>query len=94
MSRYALLLTFLVAVAIIAWDEIKVAQRFPMPKRFVYAAVVWGILGVIAELGADDVAAAFGVGMVLVLAYQHYKAPAAVPPDQTGRTRSEYPATQ
>jgi len=72
MSRYTLLITFLAAVGMVAWDEVKVEQRFPKPARFMYVAVIWAVLGIVAEMGADNVAAAFGVGLVLVLAYQHY----------------------
>lgn len=79
MNRYGLLATFLIAVAMNAWDEMKVKQRVPQPQRFVYIAVVWGVLGIVAEMGAPDLAAVFGAGMVLALAYTHFNASQTAP---------------
>jgi hypothetical protein len=38
----------------------------------VYAGIVWGILGVVAEVGAPELAAAFGVGFLLALGYNYF----------------------
>lgn len=70
--RAGLLATFLAAIAIRAWDELKYEQRMPKPEVFWHIAVVWGVLGLISELGADDLAALFGLGYLLMLMYRFY----------------------
>jgi len=71
-SRFALLATFLAAVGVVTWDEIKRMQRVPHPEKYVHAAVVWAILGIVADLGAPEIAALFGFGMVLSMLYRFY----------------------
>jgi hypothetical protein len=95
MGRPALLVTFLVAVAMVTWSELKVNHRIPQPQRFVFAGVVWGVLGVVSELGGPELAAVFGLGMVLVLTYQLYNGGglAATRP-ATAQEKTVNPATQ
>jgi hypothetical protein len=71
--RFGLLATFVSAVAIITWDELKNKQRFPHPEVYVHAAVVWAILGVVSDLGAPDIAALFGLGLLLSMLYIYVK---------------------
>ena len=72
MTRFGLLITFIIAIGILTWDEIKNQQRVPVPTKYVHAAVVWGILGIIADFGAPEVASVFGLGLVLAMAYGYY----------------------
>jgi hypothetical protein len=74
MGRPILLLTFLTAVAIIAWQQIHKAGQIPHPSKFVYAGAVWAVLGVASELGAPELSAAFGVAFVIALAYRYFAA--------------------
>lgn len=70
MERFGLLTTFGLAVALIAWHEMKYEQRVPRPERFVFAALVWAVLGVISDLFSPELATLFGIGIVLTLLYQ------------------------
>lgn len=75
--RFGLLATFIAAIGIISWDELKHKQRVPHPEVYIHAAVVWAILGIISELGVPELAAIFGLGLVLSMLYIYFK---AVPP--------------
>lgn len=77
--RFGLLATFMLALAILTWDEVKHQQRVPHPDVYWHAAVVWAILGIASELGVPELAALFGVGYVLSMMYGYFKAPLADP---------------
>jgi hypothetical protein len=70
--RFGLLSTYVAAIAIVTWREVKLYQRTPEPKYYVRVAIVWGILGVVAELGVPELAALFGLGFVLAMLYDFY----------------------
>lgn len=70
LQRFGLLTTFLVAVALIAWTEMRYEQRVPRPERFVFVGLVWATLGIISDLVSPELAALFGVGLVLTLLYR------------------------
>ena len=70
--RFGLLSTYVAAIAIVTWREVKLYQRTPEPKHYVRVAIVWGILGVVAELGVPELAALFGFGFVLAMMYDFY----------------------
>lgn len=72
--RFGLFVTFILAMGILTWDELKNHQRIPQPQKYVHAGVVWAILGFVAEFGAPEVAAIFGVGLVLAMTYSYYNA--------------------
>lgn len=72
MSRSALMVSFLAAIGIVTWHEIKTLQRIPHPATYVHAAVVWAILGIVSDLGAPELAAVFGAGLVLSMVYRFY----------------------
>lgn len=80
--RFGLLATFISAIAILTWDEIKNQQRVPEPQVYVHAAVVWAVLGIVSELGVPELAALFGLGYVVSMLYTYVK-PAIVAPIQT-----------
>jgi hypothetical protein len=69
--RAGLTVTLMVAVAILVWDEIHTKMRVPHPERFINAALVWGVLGVMAELGAPEIATLLGAGLVLTMLYTY-----------------------
>lgn len=68
-QRFGLLTTFTMAVSMLAWREMRQEQRMPQPQKFIYAAIVWAILGVFADLGAPELATLFGIGFVIALYY-------------------------
>jgi hypothetical protein len=70
--RQGLLVSFIAAIGLITWDELKNRQRVPHPERYVSAVIVWFILGLVAELGAPELAGLFGIGLVLTLYYSYY----------------------
>jgi hypothetical protein len=70
--RRGLLTTYIIALSIITWDEVKNFQRVPQPKRYLYATLVWAVLGFLADMGLDSIAVLFGVGLVLSMAYSQY----------------------
>jgi len=77
--KVGLLATYFAAISIITWDEIKNQQQIPHPQKFIYATVVWAVLGAVSELGLDDLAALFGLGLVLTMLYRFYRAPSSPP---------------
>lgn len=92
-------MSFLAAVGIITWQELRQFHRAPRPERFLYVAVVWGLLGVVSEVGGDDIAAVFSVGLVLTLLYSYYNNTPAVKatqanPVQQNQTQAEAHANQ
>lgn len=72
MTRIGLLATFLIAVGMVTWDEVKNLHRVPFPARYLYIGIVWAVLGLISELGAPEIGAVFGVGLVVAMAYSFY----------------------
>lgn len=71
--RFGLLATFIAAISILTWDELKTKQRVPHPEVYIRAAVVWAILGLIGELGVPELASLFGLGLVLSMLYVYVK---------------------
>lgn len=67
--RTGLLTTLLLAVGIISYQEMIKMQRTPKPQSFTYAVGAWSVLGLIAELGAYEIAFALGVGLILAMVY-------------------------
>ena len=84
MSRPALLVTFILAVLILAWHDIQTFQIVPKPQTFMHAVWVWFILGIVSEIGLPEIAAAFGVGLIIAMAFTYYKnkTPLLAPKDQ------------
>lgn len=72
-SGIGLLVTYFAALAIITWDELKHKQRIPHPENYVRAGIVWAILGVVAEIGAPEVAGIFGLGLVVAMLYVYFQ---------------------
>jgi hypothetical protein len=70
-GRKLLVTSFVFAIIIAAWSEIKEFKRPPQPKRFVGAGVAYGLLGLIAPIISIELAGLFGVGLLLTLLYQH-----------------------
>ena len=70
-----LVATFIAAIGILAWDEVNIEKRVPMPSKFVYAGIVWGVLGIVAELGAPEIAFIFAVGILLSMGYVYFQSP-------------------
>jgi len=67
----AMLLTmFFLAIAIVAWDDIKHGGVWPRPRRFMGAGAVFGILGLVTPFVGAQVTGIFGAGMVLALFYK------------------------
>lgn len=72
---FGLLGTFVIGIGIITWDEVKNQQRVPHPERYMYVALVWGVLGIIGELGAPELAALIGLGYIITLIYRNLGKP-------------------
>lgn len=72
-GRRMLLITFILALAIVTYQEVHDAKLIPRPRRYIGAGVVYGILGVLAPFISYPLAGWFGAGMVLTLVYQHYQ---------------------
>lgn len=87
MGRPVLFMTFLAAVGLITWQELRLYARAPRPERYVYAALVWALLGIVSEMGGDDIAAAFSVGLVLTLVYQFYRDKGSIAATQENRVQ-------
>lgn len=66
----ALTVTAIVAVAMIVHSEANEYQRVPRPERFMAVMYVWAALGLIAQLGAPEIAGALSVGFLLVMLYR------------------------
>lgn len=64
--------TLLIAVAIIAVDAYKNEHDLPLPQRFLWAVAIWSILGLVAAVGAEAIAAVFGFGLVLAMSYRYF----------------------
>lgn len=65
-------LTVIAAIGIIVHQAMWVNKELPKPQKFMWVAVVWGVLALLAETGAGSIAAAFAVGLVLAMAYSFY----------------------
>lgn len=65
---------FILSLGVVTWDEIREQKRVPKPERYVRVGIVYVMLGVVALLGAPELAAAFGAGVVLMLLYSLSKA--------------------
>lgn len=63
---------YLAAIVILSYSEIKVEQRMPQPKKYLYASLVFIMLGFLEMLGAGKLAATFAVGAVLAMAYTYF----------------------
>lgn len=65
-----LTVTAIVAIAAVIYSETNEYQRIPRPERFMAIMYVWAALGLVAQLGAPEIAGAFAVGALLVLIYR------------------------
>lgn len=74
-GKRLLVTSFLIAVIMVTWSEIRDYKRVPTPQRYVGAGVAYGLLGVTAPFITFELAGLFGVGLLLTLLYQHYKTP-------------------
>lgn len=83
MSRTALLVSFILAILFLAVHEIVQLQRVPRPQAFMHAVWVWGVLGIVSELGLPEIAAVFSFGVVIAMAYTYFetKKPLLAPKD-------------
>lgn len=68
-ANKAFVTSFLVAIGLITWNEIKVFKEVPKPERYVGVGVVYGLLGIVASIGDYATAAVFGWAMVVALLY-------------------------
>lgn len=82
-GRQLLVATFIAAMAMVTWSEVKDYKRTPQPARYVGAGVVYGLLGILAPFISFELAGLFGIGLLLTLLYQHYKSP---PADNSGES--------
>lgn len=61
---------FLVNMAVITWQEIKLSASpigWPRPSRYVGLAVAFSVLGVFAEVASSELAAVVGAGLTIAL---------------------------
>lgn len=58
-----LVLSFVIACGLIAWSDISDYNEFPRPSRLLSAGLTWAILGIVAAVGAPQVAGAIGIGL-------------------------------
>lgn len=72
MSRLALFTSFLFALGILTWQEVHKNNRTPHPDVYMHAVLVWAVLGVISDLGVPEIAAVFGIGLALSMAYTSF----------------------
>lgn len=64
-----LVVSFVLCCLIIAWGDIGEQNQFPRPSRLVSAGLSFAILGIVAAMGAANVAAAIGVGLNVAQIY-------------------------
>lgn len=67
--RTGLLITAVAAASIVTYNEMSNLQRVPRPENYMHIAIVWSILGILAEVGAYDIAVALGTGIVIAMLY-------------------------
>jgi len=71
MTGKSLPVAFMVAVALVTWDETaKRGHVPPYPQRYVSVGLVYGLLAILATVAAPA-AAVLGWGFILALAYQN-----------------------
>lgn len=68
-ANRVLVAEYLIAVSVAVVQEIRDGRMWPRPSRFVGAGIAFGVLGLAAPFISDKLAAAFGAGLVLALAY-------------------------
>jgi len=61
---------FIIALAIVTGDEVIKNGRVPLPSRYVWLGVGFGLLSFIAPFTDEKLAAVLGGGIVLALLYQ------------------------
>jgi hypothetical protein len=69
--RTGLTITMWAAIGIITFHELIKLQRVPRPENYKYIAIIWATLGVVAELGAYDIATAMGMGIIISMMYTY-----------------------
>lgn len=76
--RQGLFISFMLAIVVATYTfEVRTyaakvpgwKNYLPPPFLFTYVVVIWAILGVVADMGGDALAAAFGFGLVLAMFY-------------------------
>lgn len=70
-GRRLLVSTFLVAVALLTWNEMKVNKVMPRPQRYVGAGVIWALLALLSPVLTYSLSGMFSVGVVLMLLYKN-----------------------
>jgi hypothetical protein len=68
-----LLATFVAAVAMVTWIEVKRNHTVPRPQRYVSAGLLWGILGISSPVLTYSLTGLFGVGILLTLMYTYFR---------------------
>lgn len=69
-SSRLILAEFITATAIVTWDEVVTNGRVPLPSRYLGAGLAFGILGLVAPVISDKLAATLGAGIILALLFQ------------------------
>jgi len=87
-GRRILVGTFLLTIIVLTWDEIREQKRVPVPRRYVSAGAVYGVLGIVSTLGAPEVAAVFAVGVLLAQIYTVNKAATAAAQQQAAQDQA------
>lgn len=80
--KRANLMSFLLALTIVTYSDVykrlhgvdksqawNAMMILPKPRLYVYVAIVWGVLGILAETGAAEVATLFGFGLCAAMFY-------------------------
>lgn len=67
-GRGILAASFVVCVVIVGWKQIKANPgKLPAPQAFVYAGIVFGLLGLAEPLLSPELTSLFGAGVALAL---------------------------
>lgn len=76
--RPGLFISFLLAIVVATYTfEVRTyvakvpgwQNYLPPPFLYTYVVIIWAVLGVVADMGGDALAAAFGFGLVLAMFY-------------------------
>lgn len=72
-GKNLLIVTWLIVLGVITWDELSKKKEVPLPQRYIHASLGFGLLAVAGYLITFQLAGIFGVGLLLALLYQTLK---------------------
>lgn len=72
-AKQVLFYTFIFAIGIITWTEMKKYHQVPRPSRYVGASLTWGLLALGAPILTYPFVSVFSLGLLLMLITSYFE---------------------